>query len=61
MSEDTTDPRNVDLEQRSHPEKIELEYVVRKYGVSAERAKELVAQFGDDESLIAAELAQPGA
>jgi len=43
--------------QSSRPEKIELDYVARKYNVSLERAKELVAQFGDDESLIAAELA----
>lgn len=57
MNDDTGHSEAKNPKQRSHPETIELEYVVRKYNVSVERAKELVAQFGDDESLIAAELA----
>ena len=55
------DPDNVDennINKRSHPEKVELDYVIRKYGISLARAEELVALFGNDESLIAAELTQ---
>lgn len=52
---DTSEAKNLTL--GTHPELIELEYVARKYNVSIERAKDLVAQFGDDDSLIAAELA----
>ena len=46
------------INERSHPEKVELNYVMRKYGIDMARAEELVALFGNDESLIAAELAQ---
>ena len=57
MNDDTVKSEAKNQKQRTHPESIELDYVMRKYNVSVERAEELVAQFGDDESLIAAELA----
>ena len=58
MNDDTENAPAKDSRQTSNPEEVELEYVAREYGVSVERAKELVALFGDDESLIEAELTQ---
>lgn len=58
MSDDTTNRGEPDRSRASVDEGYEVEYFARKYGLTAEQARELIAEVGNDRDKLDAAAAK---
>lgn len=58
MSDDTTNRGEPDRSRVSADEGYEVEYFARKYGLTAEQARELIAEVGNDRDKLDAAAAK---